>query len=355
MDRYATYTLQDFINDDDFVLWVKQPNENRSSWWSEVKRKHPSQEPVIEKASLLVLELAKFYPEVSDIQIEKTKQAILQQQSGAEIPQYRRKWYYMYAAAASILVIIGLGIWFVQSKNNAFTKGFISSRSSAQIFENNNNTFQAIRLQDHSIVTLSPGSSIRYEMQGSESRKISLKGDAFFHVTKDSTRPFYVFSNGLTTKVLGTRFKVSAYNQSEGVKVEVSSGKVKVFREDDIKGDVEPAGIILTPNQSAIYLAKDVELIKSVVEKPRVLVSPQKLKTYTYVNTPISQIFKGLEEIYGIKVVYDKEKFKDCKLNMTLSDESLFEKLELIGKVVEARYNVLDGQVVIIGEGCSEQ
>ena len=94
----------------------------------------------------------------------------------------------------------------------------------------------------------------------------------------------------------------------------------------------------MSPNQQAVYRKSDSQLTRTVVEKPKVLVTVEQLKTYTYTDTPISKVFEGLEDIYGIKVVYDREKFKNCRLNMVLSDESLFEKLELIGKVVEARY-----------------
>ena len=136
--------------------------------------------------------------------------------------------------------------------------------------------------------------------------------------------------------------------------MEVTSGKVRVYSTENEDNNPELGGITLTPNQQAVYSKKDLQLTRTVVEQPKVLVTQEQLKTYTYTDTPISKIFAGLEDIYGIKVIYDEEKFRNCRLNMALTDESLFEKLELIGKVVEARYNVIDGQVIFIGDGCSE-
>ena len=221
-------------------------------------------------------------------------------------------------------------------------------------FYNEGKEVKKIVLSDGSVITLSSQSKVRCDMDEMGKRKVYLEGEAFFDVAKNLNRPFYVYANGLITKVLGTRFKVSAYNNGEEVKVEVNSGRVKVFSNENGKDDEESEGVVLTPNQRVVYRKKDMSLTRLVVEKPQMIITPKNIEKYTYTNTPISEIFDGLEQLYGIKVNYDKNAFKDCKLNMVLTDESLFEKLELIGKVVDGRYNVIDGQVFFIGAGCSE-
>nr|WP_255400695.1 hypothetical protein [Siphonobacter sp. SORGH_AS_0500] len=40
-------------------------------------------------------------------------------------------------------------------------------------------------------------------------------------------------------------------------------------------------------------------------------------------------------------------------MNADLSDEPLYQKMEIITKSIEARYQVVDAQFVISGEGCS--
>lgn len=351
MDRYANYTLRDFIQDESFIHWVKYPDAENTEYWESVRSTYAHLSPVMDKAANLVNALATFYPEVSDAEIEKGREAIFE--------QYRKERSFpiqsYLATAASIIFLLGFAWWWFKPEASIHFAGrILSAQNSEKEFLNDTDTTKLLISPDGSAITLSPKSSVRYEIHD-DRREVYLDGEAFFDVVKNAKKPFYVFSSGLTTKVLGTRFKVSAYSGDTDVKVEVSSGRVSVYSTESGNKDSEKNALILTPNQRAVYRKKDLQLLRSVIEKPRVLIPKERLESYVYTNTPISQIFEGLEEIYGIKVIYDKEKFKDCKLNMVLSDESLFEKLELIGKVVEARYNVIDGQVIFIGDGCSDK
>jgi transmembrane sensor len=353
MEQYQHFTLQDFVHDEDFIRWAKKPDPESNAHWEAVRNTFPHQSGIIDHAAALVQGFSKFYPEVPESKIELAKQVIMDQVLAEKrVPLIRRYWYL--SAAASIAVLIGIALWYNPAEIPVqFAKSFLKDDSEVRS-ANDGATTKTIHLDDGSSITLAPQSNVRYEMGEADRRVVYLEGEAFFNVGKIPDRPFFVFANGLTTKVLGTQFKVSAYPGEADVKVEVTSGSVRVYRSENGEEQADTDGLTLTPNQRAIYTKKDLQLVRSVVAIPKALVTREQLATYTYTDTPISKVFEGLEEIYGIKVIYDKETFKSCRLNMSLSDESLFEKLELIGKMVEARYNVLDGEVVFIGEGCSD-
>jgi hypothetical protein len=67
---------------------------------------------------------------------------------------------------------------------------------------------------------------------------------------------------------------------------------------------------------------------------------------------PAHQVFESLEKAYGIEVLFDEELLKNCSLTLNLSEENLYQKLEVICKVLGARYKVIDGQVIIYSNGC---
>ncbi len=48
---------------------------------------------------------------------------------------------------------------------------------------------------------------------------------SFFEVAKDRTS--LVYTSGITTKVLGTSFRVTAYKEAKEIVVAVSTGRVK--------------------------------------------------------------------------------------------------------------------------------
>ena len=53
-----------------------------------------------------------------------------------------------------------------------------------------------------------------------------------------------------------------------------------------------------------------------------------------------------------MKIVYNEELMRDCPITASLTNESLFETLDILCKAIEAKYEVIDGQIIIDGKGC---
>lgn len=64
------------------------------------------------------------------------------------------------------------------------------------------------RLADSSVVTLSTDSAVRVNHWGAERRLTLLRGQAFFQVAKDKTRPFIVAAGDKSVTAVGTAFDV---------------------------------------------------------------------------------------------------------------------------------------------------
>ena len=92
-------------------------------------------------------------------------------------------------------------------------------------------------LQDGSTVILEPGGEFRYNEKFLNPREVYLSGDAFFEVTKDASRPFLVYANEITTKVLGTSFRIKANQGEKEIVVAVKTGKVSVMA-NSVSNDV---------------------------------------------------------------------------------------------------------------------
>ncbi|MEO7048276.1 MAG: FecR domain-containing protein [Ferruginibacter sp.] len=84
-------------------------------------------------------------------------------------------------------------------------------------------------LSDGSHVWLNAGSSVTYpvEFAGNE-RRVSIIGEAYFEVTHNALKPFYVTKSKIEVKVLGTHFNINAYNDEADIKVTLLEGSVKV-------------------------------------------------------------------------------------------------------------------------------
>src|SRR6202000_336004 len=85
-----------------------------------------------------------------------------------------------------------------------------------------------VRLSDSTIVYLGPDSKINFPGRfNGKTRELNLEGEAFFQVKKDHQHPFIIHTGDVSTTVLGTSFKITAF-KGEPLTVSVATGKVRV-------------------------------------------------------------------------------------------------------------------------------
>ncbi|PQA87167.1 FecR family protein [Hyphococcus luteus] len=96
-----------------------------------------------------------------------------------------------------------------------------------------------ITLEDGTRVTLGARSKIATAFTPKERRVTLLEGEAFFEVTKDPDRPFYVAAQDTLVRVVGTKFDVK--RSAEIVHVSVLEGIVEVMKPDNIEKAIETA------------------------------------------------------------------------------------------------------------------
>jgi transmembrane sensor len=104
-----------------------------------------------------------------------------------------------------------------------------------------------VRLPDSSEIWLNANTRLQYAADFAHDRRVRLSGEALFNVVQDGLHPFTIETgDGLSTRVLGTRFDVESYAQMSVTTVAVISGKVQVSGLDSILG-------VLTRRQSIRY------------------------------------------------------------------------------------------------------
>lgn len=358
MDYYQ-FTAEDFAADDYFKEWVCLPTADNDAFWRDFLREYPERYYQVEEARRLILGLSQLEPapQVSQsvpliwARIEET----LQQQTAPDRSVHRR-WYTKTLLIAAVLAVLAGAGWVWWSHSAQLIHPGAVSAASAEWIEavNGADKTMLLQLSDGSIVKLEKNSRLRYPAEfGDSKREVHLEGGAFFEVQKNPKRPFLVFANGLVTRVLGTSFHVKAYQKDPNVTVAVKSGRVSVYADQrDTQQDPEAKGVVLTPNQQAVFHRSKATISKIVVESPVLLLPPAEIARFVFEEAPAAQVFTALEKAYGIEVVFDEEVMKDCTLTINLTDENLFQKLEVICKVLDVRYKLIDGQVIIYSKGC---
>jgi ferric-dicitrate binding protein FerR (iron transport regulator) len=122
-------------------------------------------------------------------------------------------------------------------------------------------------LPDGTHVTLNSASSLTYPVAftGHE-RDVELKGEAYFEVAKDKTRPFRVSSGIQTVTVLGTHFNINAYSDEATIKTTLLEGSVEVAAAGN-KGLIVPGQQMVVQPQAGTLYKRNVNTDKEVAWK----------------------------------------------------------------------------------------
>lgn len=359
MDSYQDFRLDDFISDPAFRHWVLEGTPDDNAHWAAVLRQYPHQQATIRQAREFLLTVHERVE--ADFPSEQRVRELYQRiQEAAQATSVRPLWQRAgWQAAAAVLLLLGSGLWWYAQLNRSSTAGqTVAARTEPDRLEeviNNTSSIRTVTLPDGSRATLEPRTRLQYRRAFADtSREVFLAGEAFFDVQKNPSKPFLVRANELTTKVLGTSFRVRAYEGDRQVTVAVKTGRVSVFpTQSRRQRDPETDGVILTPNQQVVFGKADAHFTRSLVEKPVPVLSSAELQRLSFTNAPLPGILQALEKAYGVEIIYDETLLADCRLTTSLGNETLFEKLDILCEAVGASYKLVDAQVIIDSKGCN--
>ncbi|GAB2785930.1 FecR family protein [Rhabdobacter roseus] len=359
MFNYAFYTAEEFLKDEWFREWVLSPSPQSEDFWNEWLRLNPEKQATVDQARAWLRVLEMPHQQVSkaemDEAIDETWSLIQQRQAPAGRVMSLRAWSRVAAAA---MVVLGLSwAWFLyenRSPSQPSTSQAATQPQGLITITNNEPKARLVQLPDGSRITLEPLASVNYPKEfGEAERRIYLKGNAFFEVAHNPAKPFWVLTEKLVTRVLGTSFWIEADAGRPESRVIVKTGKVSVFRTADLRQQASnKEGVVLTPNQQVRLLTEGQRLAKSLVEEPVVVQPMDDSPEFNYVEAPASQIFRDLSQAYGIELVYDEQVLKHCQITATLGSETFAEKLDLLCRSIHSSYEIIETQVVIYSKGC---
>lgn len=234
---------------------------------------------------------------------------------------------YWLRIAASILLISTLG-WlgysYFENKSNTLI----------QIYASNSTLNDT--LPDGTTVTLNKNSSLSYASKfKGKTRPVTLKGEAFFNVSPNKTKPFIITINDVTVQVVGTSFNVK--NKNGKTTVDVETGIVKVSKNKD---QVE-----LRHGEKVIIADHKPELLKST-SKGR-LYNYYRNKELVCDETPLEELVEVLNEIYDVNIIIKNPSLKEKPLTTVFKDQSLDQVLEVIQETFRIEIERKNNQIIL--------
>lgn len=217
--------------------WIKSSDENKKK--------------AMDLYTLLLMTDAQQVAENIDLNKELSKVKGSIQESKHLIPW----WSWMQRVAAFLLIPMAITIFMLLYQSGP------AAPILTQLYEirTQPGMITSFRLPDSTLVYLNSGSVLKYPSAFTgHTREVSLDGEAYFEVTKDSTRKFIVSTpQNSKVEVLGTRFNLEAFGNMDEVTTTLLEGKVEfVYRQAGTKRRV-----IIKPGQKTIYNKKNEEML----------------------------------------------------------------------------------------------
>ena len=195
--------------------------------------------------------------------------------------------------------------------------------------------FYHLELSDGTRVWLNACSELRYPVSfvGKE-RRVELKGEAYFQVSRDSLRPFYVQTSRQNIRVLGTSFNVRSYSANQEYTT-LESGRVSIhcLGQDCLLRPGEQlrlsdTSVVIVPVRSESYIG-------------------WKNQCWVYDNCVLKEVFKDLERWYNVQIELEDESIglRHFTGNFRRYD-NIDTVLEMIGLVAHVKYEVKGREIV---------
>lgn len=223
---------------------------------------------------------------------------------------YSRKRTYRWIAAACILFLISIAGY------KSFTNDLFSPEAKMVAAKTFPRDIRLLRLPDGSRVWINQNTEIEYPEQfAANIRKVTLRGEAFFEVARDPSKPFIITSGEISTTVLGTSFNIKAYGHSHP-EVRVRTGKVKVQSTLNT--------VFLERGYAAVF-TDDSKMIKK--QKIEILEPEWKKALFDIDGLTLVQVIEKLEALHPITVTYASNELKSLKIKGTLDTRQGFEEM----------------------------
>lgn len=341
--------IEDFLTHPEFIRWVKQPDKELEAYWNQWRKANPEQLPSMRLAKEILLRTEFDLTEPPRGIKEEVLQQVLKQRvkvmpsksANSRKPIWTRIFWDglgQMSRVAAILVASFVLSWMVAPVFQVNINPQMAQLEETYIQKV---TGQGEKLQltlaDGTKVWLNTSSEITFpEKFGNGDRLISLRGEAYFEVVRDSLRPFKVNTDGLLTTVLGTSFNVNT-REAGNTRIALLSGKVEVSSSHRQVALV-PGEMLNFDKATASFNVSRFDALEVLGWKEGVL---------RFYRASLGEVKEELEEWYGVEILLKNAKGVTWQFSGEYPQQSLEEVLESMSYIKGFGYKIKDKAVTL--------
>jgi len=383
-----------YIHDPDFSEWVLKPSTESDQYWKSYLLENPSDKAEIEKAVFLIKALVPSEKEFSESEVEMLWDKIKNTETARKRRFFKLK---VWSAAASVVIILGFSGWLASRINSSNIKQLDYKSIAVAIADTGNEiklilsdrtekTFTTkevdlkydrqgkletksgdqvkteaqsrnpedeqmnqlvvprgkrsmVELADGTKLWLNSGSRAIYPVVfNKKKREIYIEGEGYLEVAHDATKPFFVVTDQITVKVLGTKFDISAYKEDEQASVVLVQGSVLATMGSE-KVTMQPDDLLNFTKHTQ----------KATIKKTNVLEYVSWKDGWMQCNKEqVQSIITKLSRYYDVKISYTDLRMNSLTLTGKLDLKSNCEDvLKVICATAPLKYEIIENTIYL--------
>ena len=282
--------------------------------------------------------------------LPETEHVPLKVSDGHEAPKQRR-WYWL-SAAAAVVLLIGL-ILFKLPQPPA--KQVAEKRHPNMVMTRPGSRTKLI-LPDGTTVWLNASSKLTYGDDFMEKeRRVQLDGEAFFDVVKNEGKPFIINTAVMNVRVLGTSLNVRAYAGDKKAEAVLIRGKIEVQvkrrpQERYLLSSLEKLSVAAAaPN---VHPRKELSITNvDVIGKDSTIAETAWIENeLVFTGEPLAELAGRMERWFDMKITITGTRLPHFRMSGSFKDESPEQALKAISLITGCKYKFKDHVALLYDE-----
>jgi transmembrane sensor len=267
---------------------------------------------------------------VSDQQVESAWDGVrtkIQLSNYSKSGSNNRMYFALAAAIAMVIGISAIYIFFVKPQTRF---EFVAM-----------NTPISIKLEDKTEIEVYKNSTIHLEpAYNKASRRIKLKGSAYFSVEHDTAKPFVVSIGRLNVKDIGTKFKIVSSANGDTIAITVDEGEVFLYDSLGFEKSIRA-------NEHFTYILSEHATFEAKGKLDNTI-----LKSFDFRNVSLKELVAKISQEYGASISVDKPEILNCRITVQFKQESLENVLFIVAETLGLEIQQKENEFIIIGNQC---
>lgn len=391
---YLQYTVLQWLDDPDFLKWLKEPNSELNVVFTRLKKMEPEVAERMDEAQNLLFDMITVEPSLSADAVEKIWNNVQNAtRKHKRVPFAKQLW--RISAAAAVLLVVGISVLLfnrpvaelsyndlsdriildslqnITLKLGEHAEYSLSNKSEIIIGADNKIVVRtakgdeisisgaeltkqqvgwlavpkgkkaSVRFADGSKATLRPGSKIVFPSEFSATeRNVFVEGEAFLEVTKNKQKPFRVQTSKMEVEVLGTSFDVQAYPTQSQQSVILVTGLVNVRTTKDRTTQIIPNQKFTLNGKTNVENVNQVNVNDYISWKDDLLL---------FESEKLSTILNKLSSYYGVTFQYNATVLNQISLSGKLNlDDNIEDVMLVLAATANVKHETINTNIIKI-------